>query len=245
MCSGEKYEKIPAIENWVARQDGNCATMQVESMGRKYTSPFPSGKIRMSRYQHLTKLIIPFTLFIVYGITLYKTATAPTENILKANAQVLVSSDAVPAQSTDLMVSDSASRSVPPAPPAVIQVKELTDKDQVLGIVVGGQSRAYLLRDFGADPTVVNDTLGKLPVVVFLDNRSHTAIAFRAEVKGQKLEFSHQGTNIIDNTGTSWNMYGEAIDGPLAGTKLEKLTVSMVEWHKWLASHPDTEVFGQ
>jgi hypothetical protein len=45
-------------------------------------------------------------------------------------------------------------------------------------------------------------------------------------------------------TGTVWNLFeGEAIEGPLAGEKLDRLKSSIIFWFAWKDFHPDTAVY--
>ena len=45
-------------------------------------------------------------------------------------------------------------------------------------------------------------------------------------------------------TGSHWNFFGEAIDGPLVGAKLRQLQAFPHFWFAWAAFHPKTEVYG-
>ena len=71
---------------------------------------------------------------------------------------------------------------------------------------------------------------------------------FVAEVDGQELTFSNDPadpTVILDaETGSTWNVFGEATSGELAGAQLEQLVHIDTFWFAWNAFHPDSAVAG-
>jgi hypothetical protein len=52
------------------------------------------------------------------------------------------------------------------------------------------------------------------------------------------------GTFRDDQTGSTWNLLGEAVDGELAGTQLEPVSRDDTFWFVWFAFQPDTTVVG-
>ncbi len=70
----------------------------------------------------------------------------------------------------------------------------------------------------------------------------------RREIDGEAVVFGNQGalwgnamTWFDHATGSVWSQpLGEAIAGPLKGTRLETLPVTLTEWASWRESHPDT-----
>ena len=64
------------------------------------------------------------------------------------------------------------------------------------------------------------------------------------KVGGQMLTFSLQDGQIVDDqTGTSWNILGEAIDGELAGEQLERIVSGDHFWFSWAAFRPETVIY--
>ena len=65
-------------------------------------------------------------------------------------------------------------------------------------------------------------------------------------VEGQTLTFSSGGgagdTFVDDETGSTWNVLGQATDGPLAGAQLEALPHVDTFWFAWSAFRPDSAV---
>lgn len=120
----------------------------------------------------------------------------------------------------------------------------LPENELVLGVNVGSEYRAYVLAEFGSGLQVIEDTLGGLPVVVFLEPKSDFGLAFESAVDGELLYFEVEGDRIIDSGGSRWDISGTAVSGPLAGSKLPYVTSFVTEWYGWAAYHPQTSIFG-
>jgi hypothetical protein len=114
---------------------------------------------------------------------------------------------------------------------------------------------AYPLRSL-AEAGVINDTEHNL-VVFHLPGTSSalgaTQIAEGADVGAtgvfdprlddQTLTFRREGATIVDEqTGSTWNILGEAISGELAGQQLTPIIHGNHFWFAWAAFHPDTLV---
>ena len=106
---------------------------------------------------------------------------------------------------------------------------------------------------------VANDTLGGKEIVVFWEQGTASALdsnilaegrdvgtanAFSRVVDGQSLYFSFDGENIIDDqTGSVWNILGQAESGELAGTQLEPVVSVNHFWFSWAAFKPETRIY--
>jgi hypothetical protein len=70
---------------------------------------------------------------------------------------------------------------------------------------------------------------------------------FSAIVDGETLTFSRDGgeeTPITDaQTGSTWDITGRAVDGPLDGTVLEPVAHGDHFWFAWAAFTPDTRIW--
>ena len=70
-----------------------------------------------------------------------------------------------------------------------------------------------------------------------------SAAVYEATVDGQKLTFKAQDGAIVDEeTGSTWNILGQAVEGPLQGTQLTPVVHANHFWFAWAAFNPDTEV---
>lgn len=123
--------------------------------------------------------------------------------------------------------------------------ERLPGNELVLGVSSGSSERAYVLADFGEQPTVLHDTLGEQPIVIFLHGKNTYALAFSRQVVGEVLQFSMEGESIVDASGTQWDWTGRAVAGPLEGAQLDYVTSFVTEWYGWAAYHPGTSIFGR
>ncbi len=131
--------------------------------------------------------------------------------------------------------------------------------ERVLGYFSGKTAVAYPL-PLIAQEKIIEDTLDGRDVVIFYEPGQVSALdksvieeskevgsagMFIPEAKGQKLTFSYSDGAITDNeTGSEWNVFGQAISGELAGTQLEPVLSHTHFWFAWAAFRPDTSVYG-
>ncbi len=67
---------------------------------------------------------------------------------------------------------------------------------------------------------------------------------FDAVLDGQRLTFSAAEGGFTDiETGSTWNILGEATDGPLAGERLTKIVHGDHFWFAWAAFKPETLIY--
>ena len=129
------------------------------------------------------------------------------------------------------------------------QDSRLDRKELVLALELDGRARAYPFSALRRE-RVVNDSFGDLPVLIFFDAASNTAVAFERRVEGRTLTFQLQGDGkgqpiLTDvETGTRWQaLTGRAIAGQLEGATLQRLPASYSFWFAWTDFHPDTELY--
>jgi hypothetical protein len=129
---------------------------------------------------------------------------------------------------------------------------------RVLTVDRGEEAVAYPFAEL-AQERVVNDTIAGLPVVVFwqagtasaLDSGViaegrdvGTASAYSRVVDGQTLSFSFDGESFVDEqTGSEWTLLGRAISGPLSGKTLTPVVSINHFWFSWAAFRPETRVY--
>jgi hypothetical protein len=64
---------------------------------------------------------------------------------------------------------------------------------------------------------------------------------FLPEATGRVLTFAADGSVFVDEeTGSTWNVLGQAIDGPLEGTALEPVPHLDTFWFAWFSYNPGT-----
>jgi hypothetical protein len=124
----------------------------------------------------------------------------------------------------------------------------LQNDDVLLGITSGNVAKAYPAADLSQHGAVF-DQVTDGPISVTWCGVCNTGIAFHAEVNGRTLHFQYDrmvGANEVQKdleTGSSWQQAtGEAIDGPLKGTRLKPYPAVRTTWAEWRKRYPNTLV---
>ena len=106
-----------------------------------------------------------------------------------------------------------------------------------------------------AEVGVVNEEYSGQPIAVFWKPGTSTIFgnsgrdvgstgAFLRDFAGQVLTFEATDDGFVDEqTGSLWSISGEAIDGPLSGSQLERLVSGEHFWFAWSVFKPDTIVW--
>ncbi|MCB9083736.1 MAG: DUF3179 domain-containing protein [Bdellovibrionaceae bacterium] len=139
-----------------------------------------------------------------------------------------------------------------PSTTKVAAATHMEDEDIVVGVITPHGGRAYpwwVLVSYH----VVNDSYGRLPVLVTLCEVCSGASAFIATV--EELEddttltfkvcgFAKGTYEICDHqTLSTWHPFrGVAGGGRLSGLKLERLSTQVATWKDWKSNFPDSEV---
>ena len=140
--------------------------------------------------------------------------------------------------------------------PTTVSVAEaashIGEFDEVMGITIEGESRAYpigLMNRY----EIANDTLGGQAVAVTFCAYCNTGISFLRSVESeqgesQTLHFEVSG-QFLDNamvmmdreSGSLWAQSRlQAVEGSFTGQTLALLTASQVPWVEWVKAHPET-----
>jgi thiol-disulfide isomerase/thioredoxin len=144
-----------------------------------------------------------------------------------------------------------AALSPPLESPAVREAASATHmraEDLVFGVSAGGHERAYPWW-VAKNHHVIDDVLGGVPIALAFCEQCTGAAAFRRTLGGRVLAFEvagvYNGTIVLRDreTRSLWAPFsGRALEGPLAGRKLERVTVSLTRWDEWRARHPRGDV---
>jgi len=129
---------------------------------------------------------------------------------------------------------------------------------RILAVEIGDETVAYPY-DVLSEVKVVNDSVGDEDIVVFwtpgtasaLDSSTisegedvGSAVAYSRLVDGSTLTFKPEGENFVDNeTGSTWDIQGRAISGPLADERLEEVVGVNHFWFSWAAFKPETRIY--
>lgn len=129
---------------------------------------------------------------------------------------------------------------------------------RVVGLNINGETKAYPFIEL-AQVDVVNDTVGGQDVAIFYQFGTNSALGasiiaqaedvgaatvFDPVLDGQKLTFTLGADGFVDEqTGSRWNMVGQAVDGELVGAQLTPIKYSSDFWFAWAAFHEDTLIY--
>ena len=135
----------------------------------------------------------------------------------------------------------------------------LPPKERVVAVSIGTEDVAYPFTTLEVE-RAVNDVVGGEAIAVFFKPGTRSALdgaiiaqsrdvgatgAFSAVLDGERLTFSFDGENIVDDaTGSVWNIQGHAISGQLEGKALRKIVHGDHFWFAWGVFKPNTRIYG-
>ncbi len=128
---------------------------------------------------------------------------------------------------------------------------------RVVGISPENGAGGAFSLDLLSENQVLNEKLGDMPIALFwkpgtasaLDSGSiadgrdiGTTGVFSAQIDDQELTFSalEDGLFLDQETGSTWDIFGDSIDGPLAGSSLVPIPHHDTFWFAWAAFVPDS-----
>lgn len=128
---------------------------------------------------------------------------------------------------------------------------------RVVGVELDDEAVAYTIEEDNL-AKVVNDEIAGTPVAVFIGPGAASALdavviaesrdtgqagVFERTLDSELLSFEIDGDTIRDEqTGSRWAYSGEAVEGPLEGSRLAPVTHVVVFWFAWAAFQPDTRI---
>lgn len=125
----------------------------------------------------------------------------------------------------------------------------LPGKEHVFGVTLPGSRVAYPFRYLSRAP-LAHDTVADMPVLVVFVAAEATAVAFSRLVDGKTLNFTQlqqmNGDWIMEDSSTRsrWRaLTGEAIAGPLKGSRLTPLPGHRVFWFAWKQFYPKSRIW--
>jgi hypothetical protein len=135
---------------------------------------------------------------------------------------------------------------------------ELPVMARVVTVKMSGETVAYP-NEILKKTHVVNDTIGETDVVViwqagtasaldefFIADSSDVGSAnvYARELDGVLLSFVYKGSKIVDEqTGSEWNVLGQAASRELADKQLEPIVSVNHFWFSWAAFMPETRIY--
>ena len=200
--------------------------------------------------------------YIVYGNWMYGEEPVPVSGYVdwKASLYGLIDSDfsdliegAEPVLASQLQWGGVRRGGIPEVnSPRVITVDEasyMTPDELTFGAEINGEVRSYPHRILDHHE-LANDVLGGEPVALANCTLCRTGVLFSRVVDGEILNFETSGLLRNSNkvmvdvqTNSLWNqLTGEAINGELQGTVLDRFPITVTTYGNWVVEHPETGV---
>ena len=134
----------------------------------------------------------------------------------------------------------------------------LLPKERVVALTINGVAAAVPYTTL-KQQRVIHYTVGEQDLVVFFKPGTRSALdrhviadstsvgatgVFATSFEGRKLTFHNDGDAFVDTeTGSVWTILGEAINGPLNGSRLTPIVHADPFWFSWAAFKPDTLIY--
>ena len=111
----------------------------------------------------------------------------------------------------------------------------------VLGLRSVSSAKAYSFEVLRAEPAI-NDQFDKEPVLILYDTEGTGGRAFSRQLDDRILTFRQAGRGVVDHqTGSSWNLEGECLEGELKGNRLKEIPAIPSFAKAWAQFYPDGE----
>jgi hypothetical protein len=130
----------------------------------------------------------------------------------------------------------------------------------VVAVTLDGADVAYAFSAL-RERRVINDRLGRVPIAVFWVAGTASAVddsevsrgrdvgatgVFDRRMDGRILEFEAADGSVFRDrqTGSRWNLLGQALSGAMKGRRLTPVPHGNHFWFAWAAFKPDTRLVG-
>ena len=122
--------------------------------------------------------------------------------------------------------------------------RRLPRKERVHAIIDEEESKVYRFNTFSGGKTIKDNFKNK---DILLVGGNETIVSFELDSQTLSLDFEYifnaSEAYFIDNEGTEWNVFGEAISGPRNGHKLTPTKSFVAYWFSIGAFYPGVEIF--
>jgi hypothetical protein len=123
----------------------------------------------------------------------------------------------------------------------------LHPKERVHGVIVGDQTKTYIIRNFTGAALSVDETFNGTDIVVVGNAALNFAVSFERTLSdGAVLSFSAVQDALPavleDNEGNRWDIFGRAVSGPRGGSQLTPTVSYNAYWFAWVAFFPGAEI---
>jgi hypothetical protein len=129
----------------------------------------------------------------------------------------------------------------------------LPRKKRVHGVIQGvayedSNVRVYVIDEFSQDIQLIEDSMGIFDYVVAGSSSHNFAVSFQRNLSdGTKLDLTAVQDSLpvimTDQEGNYWDVFGYAVAGPRAGSRLSKTNSYTGYWFAWVDFFPDLEIY--
>jgi len=124
----------------------------------------------------------------------------------------------------------------------------IPSKERVLGVIVENEAKIYRFGSFTNGTEVIHDTFNNKNLVIVGDKSRNYMVAYENNLDGQTLTFQAIDNDkeevMTDQSGSVWNIFGEAISGENQGRRLTQVNSFIGFWFSWGAFYPEPLIFG-
>lgn len=120
----------------------------------------------------------------------------------------------------------------------------LPNKQRVFTIIDDDKAKVYEFSDFSGGNAIIDGFNGKNYLVVGNENII-TAFQVNGALTQLEYSFSFNNSNVLftDNEGNEWTIFGEAINGPREGQKLNNPVSVTSMWFATAAFYPNPQIY--
>ena len=119
----------------------------------------------------------------------------------------------------------------------------LHPKERVLGVFVNNDPIAFTFNSVGAGLELAIEDINGQSIIVAASADANLIVAFKViEDKGYEPIENEFPSIMKDSLGNEYNLFGEVINGPAEGTKLEMPTQFMGYWFSWGAFYEELDL---
>jgi hypothetical protein len=141
--------------------------------------------------------------------------------------------------------------------PGRAQAGPLPPRTVVVGVERGGAAKAYP-RELVTRLSPILDSVGGVPVVILTGEDGRSLRVFEARLAGRPVTLYVKAQPAGDpgglaaaaprrwfdaETGSEWDFSGQALSGPAAGRRLDRVPALQEYWFDWRIYHPRTAVY--
>ncbi len=121
--------------------------------------------------------------------------------------------------------------------------ERLPNYRRVFGIVISNQAKVFDINDFSEKGKLISDFFNGRPLVVVGNSKQNFVVAFYPQLNGSKVTMQFEDGNLTDDTGNLYNIFGEVVEGPDTGARLESPPYYTGYWFAWAAFYPELELY--